>query len=101
MQETDRLDQYILEHIDEESEYLKALYRDTHVKLLRPRMASGHLQRTSAQNVGPHDTSPAYSGNRNLQRLFSPLHGKKALNRTVAYTPLKSMTNRRISPDHG
>ena len=40
MQETDRLDQYILEHIDEESEYLKALYRDTHVKLLRPRMAS-------------------------------------------------------------
>ena len=44
MQETDRLDQYILEHIDEESEYLKALYRDTHVKLLRPRMASGHLQ---------------------------------------------------------
>lgn len=38
------LDQYILEHIDEESDYLKALYRDTHVKLLRPRMASGHLQ---------------------------------------------------------
>lgn len=38
------LDQYILEHIDEESDYLKALYRDTHVRLLRPRMASGHLQ---------------------------------------------------------
>lgn len=38
------LDQYILEHIDEESDYLKALYRNTHVKLLRPRMASGHLQ---------------------------------------------------------
>lgn len=38
------LEQYILEHIDEESDYLKALYRDTHVKLLRPRMASGHLQ---------------------------------------------------------
>ncbi len=44
MQETDELDEYILRHIDEESEYLKALYRDTHVKLLRPRMASGHLQ---------------------------------------------------------
>lgn len=44
MQETDRLEQYILEHIDEESEYLKALCRDTHVKLLRPRMVSGHLQ---------------------------------------------------------
>jgi len=38
------LEEYILEHIDPESEYLKALYRDTHVKLLRPRMASGHLQ---------------------------------------------------------
>lgn len=38
------LDEYILQHIDREGEYLKALYRDTHVKLLRPRMASGHLQ---------------------------------------------------------
>ena len=44
MKETDLLDEYILKHIDEEGEYLKALYRDTHVKLLRPRMASGHLQ---------------------------------------------------------
>lgn len=44
MQETDLLDEYILQHIDEEGDYLKALYRDTHVKLLRPRMASGHLQ---------------------------------------------------------
>ncbi len=40
----EELDQYILQHIDAESDYLKALYRDTHVKLLRPRMASGHLQ---------------------------------------------------------
>ena len=39
MQETESIDEYILQHID-----LKALYRDTHVKLLRPRMASGHLQ---------------------------------------------------------
>lgn len=44
MKETDTLDEYILKHIDQESEYLKALYRDTHIKLLRPRMASGHLQ---------------------------------------------------------
>ncbi|KAA6347196.1 putative O-methyltransferase [termite gut metagenome] len=35
---------YIIAHIDPESDYLKALYRDTHVKLMRPRMASGHLQ---------------------------------------------------------
>jgi predicted O-methyltransferase YrrM len=38
------VDEYILQHIDPESDYLKALYRDTHVKLLRPRMVSGHLQ---------------------------------------------------------
>lgn len=38
------IDEYILQHIDPESDYLKALYRDTHVKLLRPRMVSGHLQ---------------------------------------------------------
>lgn len=44
MKETDALDEYILRHIDPESEYLKSLYRSTHVKLLRPRMASGHLQ---------------------------------------------------------
>lgn len=36
MKETDAIDEYILQHIDEESDYLKALYRDTHVKLLRP-----------------------------------------------------------------
>lgn len=38
------IDEYILQHIDDEGEYLKALYRDTHLKLLYPRMASGHLQ---------------------------------------------------------
>lgn len=38
------LDEYILQHIDDEGDYLRALYRDTHLKLLYPRMASGHLQ---------------------------------------------------------
>lgn len=38
------IDEYILQHIDPESDYLKALYRDTHLRLLYPRMASGHLQ---------------------------------------------------------
>ena len=45
MQETESIDEYILQHIDPESDYLKSLYRDTHVKLLRPRMASGHLHK--------------------------------------------------------
>jgi predicted O-methyltransferase YrrM len=38
------LDDYILQHIDAESDDLKRLYRDTHLRLLYPRMASGHLQ---------------------------------------------------------
>ena len=28
------LDEYILQHIDDEGDYLRALYRDTHLKLL-------------------------------------------------------------------
>lgn len=44
MKQPQTLDEYILQHIDPETDYLKALYRDTYVKLLRPRMASGHLQ---------------------------------------------------------
>ena len=38
------IDEYILQHIDDEGDYLRNLYRDTHLKLLYPRMASGHLQ---------------------------------------------------------
>lgn len=38
------IEAYILQHMDEESDYLKALYRQTHVKLINPRMTSGHLQ---------------------------------------------------------
>ena len=44
MKENDPIDAYILNHIDEEGEYLTALYRATNIHLLRPRMASGHLQ---------------------------------------------------------
>ena len=44
MTETELIDQYICQHIEPEGDYLKALYRDTHLKLLYPRMASGHLQ---------------------------------------------------------
>ena len=44
MKTDETLDKYILEHIDPEDLYLKDLYRATNPKLLRPRMASGHLQ---------------------------------------------------------
>ena len=39
-----RLEDYILSHIDEEGALLRRLNRDAHVNLLHPRMLSGHLQ---------------------------------------------------------
>lgn len=41
---TQELDQYILDHIDAEGEYLHALWRDTQLRLAYGQMASGHLQ---------------------------------------------------------
>lgn len=41
---TEELEEYILRHIDAEPEHLRQLERDTHVRLLYPRMCSGHLQ---------------------------------------------------------
>ncbi|MDR0895263.1 MAG: class I SAM-dependent methyltransferase [Prevotellaceae bacterium] len=38
------MEEYILQHMEPESDYLRALYRATQLKLLYPRMASGHLQ---------------------------------------------------------
>ena len=38
------LEQYILNHIDEEDELLRELERYTHLHVLRPRMLSGHIQ---------------------------------------------------------
>ncbi|MDR2843881.1 MAG: O-methyltransferase [Candidatus Symbiothrix sp.] len=38
------IDDYLLSHIDDEGDQLARLYRDAHVRLLRPRMLSGHLQ---------------------------------------------------------
>ena len=41
---TEELEDYILDHIDEEGEFLSNLNRETHLYHLRPRMCSGHLQ---------------------------------------------------------
>ena len=40
------MDEYIAQHCSEEHPYLHALWRATHLTLLRPRMASGHVQGT-------------------------------------------------------
>lgn len=44
MTESERIDDYILAHIDPESDYLHRLWRATQLHLLYGRMASGHLQ---------------------------------------------------------
>lgn len=38
------LEQYIINHISPEEDFLKELDRETHLKILRSRMLSGHLQ---------------------------------------------------------
>lgn len=39
-----QLDQYIADHSSPEGEYLYRLFRATHVEILAPQMASGHIQ---------------------------------------------------------
>lgn len=39
-----KLEQYLLKHSDAEPDYLARINRATHVKLINPRMCSGHLQ---------------------------------------------------------
>lgn len=38
------IDEYILQHIDPESDYLHELWRTAYIHLMNPRMSSGHLQ---------------------------------------------------------
>ncbi len=40
----DAIDRYVLEHITAESELLKELDRQTHLRVIAPRMLSGHMQ---------------------------------------------------------
>ncbi len=44
MLETEKIDNYINEHIDSEGEYLYRLYRATNIHTIHGRMASGHVQ---------------------------------------------------------
>lgn len=44
MSDSTLLDQYILDHTSPEDDFLKELDRETHLKVLRSRMLSGHLQ---------------------------------------------------------
>ena len=100
MKETDALDEYILQHIDEETDYLKALYRDTHVKLLRPRMASGHLQgrmlKMFVRMIRPKQILEigTYSG-------YSALCLAEGLEEGPCFIRSKSMMNRKTLPVHG
>ena len=41
---SEQIEEYILQHIEPEGDYLHRLWRDTNIHLLAGRMASGHLQ---------------------------------------------------------
>lgn len=65
---TQELEEYVLNHIDPEPDHLRRLDRDTHVRLLYPRMCSGHLQgrllKMLVRMVKPHSVLElgTYSG---------------------------------------
>ncbi len=44
MTESEKIDEYIVQHIDRESDYMYRLWRATQLHLLYGRMASGHVQ---------------------------------------------------------
>ena len=41
---SEKLDDYVVNHSEDEPELLKQLSRETHQKILQPRMLSGHYQ---------------------------------------------------------
>ena len=41
---SEKIDQYVCEHTSPETELLADLNRQTHIKILQPRMLSGHFQ---------------------------------------------------------
>ena len=43
--------EYLLKHSSEEPEHLKKLNKETHLKILNPRMLSGHLQGLSLIHI--------------------------------------------------
>lgn len=100
MQETESIDEYILQHIDAESDYLKALYRDTHVKLLRPRMASGHLQGRMLKMFVEMIRPGIYWRSEHIAVIL-PFVWRKACRRAECCIRLKLMMNKRTLPVPG
>ena len=41
---SDALEEYLNQQLDTEADYLEALRRETHLKVIQPRMLSGHYQ---------------------------------------------------------
>jgi len=55
----DALQKYIEDHSEEENELLKRINRETHLKVLKPRMLSGHLQGRVLSMIA-HMVAPKY-----------------------------------------
>ena len=100
MQETESIDEYILQHIDPESDYLKSLYRDT-CKTAPSSYGFRAFAGTDAENVCRNDSPRqileigTYSG-------YSALCLAEGLVPKVeCCIRLRSMMNKRILPVHG
>ena len=66
MQETESIDEYILQHIDRERLLEIALSGYACKAPSRPRMASGHLQGRMLKDVCRNDSASSDIGNRNV-----------------------------------
>ena len=63
MQETESIDEYILQHIDPENDYLKALYRD---KITPSPYGFRAFARADVENVCGNDSASPDIGNWNV-----------------------------------
>ena len=94
------MDDYLLNHISPEDDYLHRLYRATNTHLLRPRMASGHLQGQLLRMLTGMIRPKVVVGNRHLLG-FSALSMAAGMTADAVLTRLKSTTSRRCLRDPG
>lgn len=72
----DRLEQYILDHTDQEGDYLYRLWRATNIHTIHGRMASGHLQGRLLKMLVMMPSSPYGPRGGHVLGLLSLEHGR-------------------------
>ena len=75
MQETESIDEYILQHIDPENDYLKALYPGYARKITPSPYGFRAFTGADVENVCGNDSASPDTGNWNVSVGFRPLSG--------------------------